>query len=153
MSSHLGGRKSKSRSRKNSPSNLQANPCQNQCTPTSCPPNHTCITGYSCYMMPMCLNNQYIDWHLPGMGGGGSTSEECNNTTCDPISGGDIACEDGPWCVGNFYGMMLDCDGNCVPSDFCGDGYCDDGTEWWCALPSDWCGYSNFQCFGDGGDC
>ena len=96
----------------------------------------------------------------------------CNNYTCPPLCNPDNwqDCPAGnQWCVNvcggandigcNCFGMMLDCDGNCAPSDWCGDGVCDDGSFQDCSQAELddgtplWCGSPNFSCHGDAGDC
>ena len=52
--------------------------------------------------------------------------------------------------VGCPQGEIADCNGNCVPEDWLGDGYCDDGTYEWNGIPI----YLNCEEFNwDGGDC
>ncbi|MDA1263024.1 MAG: hypothetical protein O3B75_09040 [Planctomycetota bacterium] len=47
-------------------------------------------------------------------------------------------------------GEIEDCNGNCCPAEWVGDGYCDDGTYLWNGVPI----YLNCDQFGnDGGDC
>jgi hypothetical protein len=59
------------------------------------------------------------------------------------------------WYTDNYGDMMLDCDGNCAPESWIGDGYCDDGAygiydENSEVVPINlWCDELNF----DEGDC
>jgi len=47
-------------------------------------------------------------------------------------------------------GEMADCNGNCAPSNWVGDGFCDDGTYSWNGIPI-FFNCDDFNC--DGGDC
>jgi V8-like Glu-specific endopeptidase len=67
----------------------------------------------------------------------------CDEFGCD---GGDCDCGGG----GCPAGEIEDCNGNCCPETWVGDGYCDDGTYSWNGVPI----YLNCDQFGnDGGDC
>ena len=57
---------------------------------------------------------------------------------------------DTDWYLANYGEMVLDCDGNCAPVSWIGDGYCDDGA--WAIYPSEEA-YNNYQdCVYNGGD-
>ena len=68
--------------------------------------------------------------------GGGSPSSEtdCSNGIDDDSDGdvdcADLDCSSDPACVstGCPSGETADCNGNCAPTTWLGDGYCDDGT-------------------------
>ena len=54
------------------------------------------------------------------------------------------------WYSANYGDMVLDCDGNCAPVSWIGDGYCDDGA--WAIYPSEEA-YNNYvDCQDSGGD-
>jgi V8-like Glu-specific endopeptidase len=68
----------------------------------------------------------------------------CDEFQCD---GGDCTGCDGGGCPA---GEIEDCNGNCCPETWVGDGYCDDGTYSWNGIPI----FLNCEEFGnDGGDC
>ena len=75
-----------------------------------------------------CIDDDALNYNeLANVDDGSCTYQDCNT---------DFYLENHP------EGMVLDCDGNCAPIDWIGDGYCDDGQ---------WC---NLQCYeNDGGDC
>ncbi len=63
-------------------------------------------------------------------------------------------CEQYQWDEGDCEacepGEIADCNGNCCPGDWVGDGYCDDGTYLWNGVPI----FLNCDRYGnDGGDC
>jgi len=60
-----------------------------------------------------CLNNDAINYdETANVDDGNCTFNDCNNE----------------WYSVNYGDMVLDCDGNCSPVDWIGDGYCDDGA-------------------------
>lgn len=65
---------------------------------------------------------------------------------CDGVDGNDGGGQQTN-CPG---GEILDCNGNCAPADWVGDGYCDDGFGWW---GGDFIYFNCAQFGNDGGDC
>jgi hypothetical protein len=68
----------------------------------------------------------------------------CDQFNCD---GGDCECDGGGGCPA---GEIEDCNGNCCPESWVGDGYCDDGSYVWNGIPI-YLNCAEFNC--DGGDC
>ncbi len=65
-----------------------------------------------------------------------------------------LNCEEHGWdggdCPSCASGEIADCNGNCCPADWVGDGYCDDGTYIWNGVPI----FLNCDQYNnDGGDC
>ncbi|MDP7009178.1 MAG: hypothetical protein QGI78_06370, partial [Phycisphaerales bacterium] len=93
-----------------------------------------------------CDNGAYIPSDY-GYGGpvGVAIWLDCDEFACD---GGDCPdCGGGGGCPA---GEIEDCNGNCCPADWVGDGFCDDGTYEHNGVPI----YLNCDEFGnDGGDC
>jgi hypothetical protein len=112
-------------------------------------------------------------------GGGGCPAgeiEDCNGNCCPESWVADGYCDDGTWswngipiylncdefdCDGGDCtdcgggggcpaGEIEDCNGNCCPDYWVGDGYCDDGTYVWNGIPI-YLNCEEFDC--DGGDC
>ena len=97
-------------------------------------------------------------------GGGGDTGGCCVGTSCSVVSEADCASAGGTYLGdGSTYagdpcggggecpdGEIEDCNGNCCPAEWVGDGYCDDGTYEWNGVAI----YLNCDAFDcDGGDC
>ena len=56
------------------------------------------------------------------------------------------------WYLANYGEMVLDCDGNCAPISWIGDGYCDDGA--WAIYPSEEAYNNYWDCqYAGGEDC
>ena len=129
------------------------------CASDPCGGGGECEAGYSPDCMGTCFEDAvYTDWigdgycddgaYIPsdyGYGGpvGVAIYLNCDEFSCD---GGDCTCDGG----GCPAGEIEDCNGNCCPETWIGDGYCDDGTYQWNGIPI----YLNCPEFGcDGGDC
>ena len=119
-----------------------------------------CEVGYTADCMGTCFeDNVYTDWiadgycddgaYIPadyGYGGpaGVPIYLNCAEFQCD---GGDCTCDGSGGCP---EGEIEDCNGNCCPETWVGDGYCDDGTYEWNGNLI----YLNCTEFNnDGGDC
>ena len=78
------------------------------------------------------------------------TPGECNAMGGTYV-GNDTNCSGAP-CDGGGCpaGEIEDCNGNCCPEDWVGDGYCDDGANEWNGVPI-YLNCDQFDC--DGGDC
>jgi lysyl endopeptidase len=131
------------------------------CDGDPCGGGGECEVGYSPDCMGTCFEDSvYTDWiadgycdsgvYIPadyGYGGpaGVAIYLNCDQFQCD---GGDCTdCGGGGGCPA---GEIEDCNGNCCPETWVGDGYCDDGTYQWNGNPI----YLNCDQFGnDGGDC
>jgi hypothetical protein len=73
------------------------------------------------------------------LGGVFSPGQECADIVCETNCGGDCS-----------PGETLDCNGNCVPLSWIGDGFCDSGVSQWDSYTI----YLDCEEFGwDGGDC
>jgi hypothetical protein len=129
-----------------------------------CLPDGSCVDGLLEYE---CINNDGVTHH-PG--------QACDEVECEPIptgacctpfgclvadpiicemkggayQGNGTTCDPDP-CSGECPpGEIEDCYGNCAPSSWLGDGYCDDGTYQWNGVPI-YFNCDQFNC--DGGDC
>ena len=97
--------------------------------------------------------------------GGGGLGACCINTECYELTEGNCGFKGGKWFGANSIcdevdcdggggdcpaGEMPDCNGNCAPKKWVGDGICDDGSYEWNGNPI----YFNCEEFAcDGGDC
>jgi len=130
------------------------------CAGDPCGGGGGCETGYTADCMGTCFEDTvYTDWiadgycddgaYIPadyGYGGpaGVPIYLNCAEFQCD---GGDCTCDGGGGCSA---GEIEDCNGNCCPETWVGDGYCDDGTYEWNGNLI----YLNCTEFNnDGGDC
>ena len=130
------------------------------CTAGACD-NGGCEVGYSPDCMGTCFEDAvYTDWigdgycddgaYVPsdyGYGGpvGVAIWLNCDQFNCD---GGDCTdCGGGGGCPA---GEIEDCNGNCCPDYWVGDGFCDDGSYVWNGIPI-YLNCAEFNC--DGGDC
>ena len=138
--------------------------CEPIPTGACCLPDGSCVDGLLEYE---CINNDGVTHH-PG--------QACDEVECEPIptgacctpfgclvadpiicemkggayQGNGTTCDPDP-CSGECPpGEIEDCYGNCAPSSWLGDGYCDDGTYQWNGVPI-YFNCDQFNC--DGGDC
>jgi hypothetical protein len=101
------------------------------CTSNPCggDPTGACCVGASCSTATQADCNA----------AGGSYQGDGTSCSGDPCGGG-----------GCPAGEIEDCNGNCCPDYWVGDGYCDDGTYSWNGVPI-YLNCDQFDC--DGGDC
>ena len=93
-------------------------------------PTGACCIGSSCSVMTSASCSS----------AGGSYLGDNSSCSGDPCGGGG----------GCPAGEIEDCNGNCCPDFWVGDGYCDDGTYSWNGVPI-YLNCNEFNC--DGGDC
>ena len=107
--------------------------CQGNCAPDYWVGDGFCDDGtYTYNGIPIFLNCDEYD-------NDGGDCDGATTTTTTTTTGGDCPA-----------GEIADCEGNCAPESWIGDGYCDDGTYTWNGIPI----YLNCDEFNnDGGDC
>ena len=93
-------------------------------------------SGLDCPEGACCYQDACFDGYDQGSCEGAGGTYQGDGTTC---TGGSCLC-----------GEVADCNGNCVPTDWIGDGYCDDGAYTWHGVPIH-LDCDAFDC--DGGDC
>ena len=100
----------------------------------------------------------------PDCEGGGATGACCVGTNCSVVTEADCSAAGGTYqgdnssCAGDPCGggggcpagEIADCNGNCCPETWVGDGFCDDGSYTWNGVAI-YLNCDQFQC--DGGDC
>ncbi len=142
--------------------------CNGNCCPDSWVGDGYCDDGtYSWNGIPIYLNCDEFncdggDCDPADCGGGGDpTGACCVGTSCSVTTEADCGgtyLGDGTDCSGDPCGgggecpsgEIEDCNGNCCPDYWVGDGYCDDGTYSWNGIPI-YLNCDEFDC--DGGDC
>lgn len=94
-----------------------------------------------CAVDPFCCNTSWD----------GICAGEANGAPCGPVAnGGNGSCFCGGGGGGCPPGEIEDCNGNCCPATWVGDGFCDDGSFTWNGIPI----FLNCPQFNnDGGDC
>ena len=142
--------------------------CNGNCCPDYWVGDGYCDDGtYSWNGIPIYLNCDAFNCDggdCTDCGGGDPTGGCCVGTSCSVdtsancVAMGGTYLGDGTDCVGDPCGggggcpagEIEDCNGNCCPDYWVGDGYCDDGTYSWNGIPI----YLNCDAFNcDGGDC
>ena len=129
--------------------------------------------GACCFTNGDCMDSIDLN-ECKAMGGIFQSDADCNGTSCFPDSGAccwsdgtcsdNVGSEDCTYAGGFFYatnscidapcdvpvecpnGEIEDCNGNCFPANWVGDGICDDATTWDAVFNC-----PEFNC--DGGDC
>ena len=135
------------------------------------------VTGACCFLNGECMDD-FDPAKCDAMGGDYSQGFDCNTVSCVPATGAccwtdgtcsdDVYPEDCAYSGGTFYGSTTclnapcappsgcpvgeveDCNGNCAPANWIGDGICDDGAYDYNGVPI-YFNCDQFDC--DGGDC